>query len=103
MVQLGWKYDPEKFRRHVTESKIFWDIARGDESAGVGDILGRPFLSPEGPPATYPPDQVATANSPGDDPGDIPFRLQQIAQLYESGVISHDEWGGLRARILSGL
>ena len=79
---MGWKRDPEKFRRHVAEAKGFWGMATGDEPAGVEDIFGRPFLPPEGPPVTYEPGEVNT--SPGDERSDVLFRLQQLAQSSRS-------------------
>lgn len=99
---MGWQKDPEKFQRHIDEAKIFWGIAKGDEPAGVGDILGRPFLPPEGPPMSYPP-EVYAPTSPGDDRGDVLFRLQQLAQLYESGALTAQEFSAAKQRILQGM
>lgn len=99
-ADMGWKRDPEKFRRHLAEAKGFLGAATGDEPAGAEDLFGRPFLPPEGPPVTYQRDEVAT--SPGDERSDVLYRLQQLAQLYEAGVLSPAEFSAAKARVLAG-
>lgn len=99
---MGWKRDPEKFRRHVQEAKSFWSMAQGDEPAGLEDLVGRPFLPPEGPPEQYPRDVLGGVTGPGDDRSDTLLRLQQLAQLYESGVLTPAEFQTLKGRILAG-
>lgn len=101
---MGWRYDPEKLRRHVEEARTFGRYARGKEPAGLEDLLGRPFLSPDGEPARYPAPVTPLPTGPGDYLRlDAALRLQQIGQLYESGVISLSEFESLRDRVLSGL
>jgi len=97
---MGWKRDPEKLRRHIEEAKGFWGVATGDEPAGLEDLVGRPFQPPEGPPVTYPRQEMPT--SPGDDRSDVLFRLQQLAQLYEAGVLTQAEFTQAKSRVLSG-
>lgn len=99
---MGWQRDPEKFQRHLAEAKNFWAMANGNEHASVEDLLGRPFLPPKGPPERYPTDAY-TRTSPGDDRDDILYRLQQLAQLYESGVLTQQEFTAAKERILQGM
>jgi hypothetical protein len=99
---MGWRRDPEKFRRHIAEAKGFFDQAKDGPAAGVEDLFGRPFLPPAGPPVhlEYPTPQPVT--SPGDEQNDVYLRLMQLGQLYESGVITQQEFEELKARIISG-
>ena len=97
---MGWKRDPEKFKRHVDEAWGFLEQARGNEPAGYEDLLGRPFLPPKGPPMSYPPHVLGPG--PGDDNSDVLFRLQQLAQLYEAGVLTPSEFQVAKRRVLSG-
>lgn len=99
---MGWKRDPEKFRRHVQEARTFWQIAQGDEPAGLEDVLGRPFLPPDGPPQQYPDAVLPRPTGPGDTDSDMLFRLQQLAQLYEAGLLTPAEFETVKARILAG-
>ena len=99
---MGWRYDPDKFRRHVDEARTFGRYARGKEPASWDDLLGRPFLPPEGEPVQYPVPSLPLPTGPGDDDRlDVALRLQQIAQLYESGLITYPEFQSLRERVLS--
>lgn len=77
-------------------------VATGNEPAALEDVLGRPFLPPEGPAASYPPEVIAAPTGPGDDRADLLYRLQQLAQLYEAGVLTPAEFAAAKARVLAG-
>jgi hypothetical protein len=99
---MGWGRDPEKFKRHVAEARGFFEQAKDGPPAGMEDLFGRPFLPPAGPPlrADYPTPHPATSR--GDEQNDVYLRLMQLGQLYESGVITQQEFEDLKARVISG-
>lgn len=81
---MGWRHDPEKVRRHVDEAKRFWDVARGDEPAGLKDLVGRPFQHPS-------PSEPDVTPQPHPTP-EVNLYVLQAAQLYEAGAINQQQF-----------
>ena len=81
---MGWTYDRDKVKSQVDEFRMFIDKARGDEPAGVEDLLGRPFRHPAADqPDVTPQVQPATQ---------VNYYVLQVAQLYEAGVIDSNQY-----------
>jgi hypothetical protein len=106
---MGWGLDKDKVHRQWEEWTRFTHQARGDQPAGLEDMLGRPFAIPAWPHDTSPGDLIGTPHdtSPGDepfvlDPIGVPendYALAQLAQLAEAGVLSPREFAALQQRV----
>jgi hypothetical protein len=96
---MGWRLDKDKVRRQWEEASRFLEVARGDERAGLEDLVSRPFEPPSGPEEIYP--RQALATSVGDEKLETIYLLQSLGHLYESGVLAHGEFLAIRDRILS--
>jgi hypothetical protein len=81
---MAWTYDADKVGSQWDEFRAFLDQARGDQPAGPGDLLGRPFRHP----ADDQPD-VTLQPQPRPEPN---YYLLQAAQLYEAGLINQQQY-----------
>jgi hypothetical protein len=79
---MGWELDRPKVQSQWDEFQRFLTQARGDQPAGLGDIVGRPFEHPSQPAVTPQPHATPEVN----------YHLLQVGQLYEAGVIDQRQY-----------
>lgn len=89
---MGWNLDREKVRSQYQEAAAFLRQAKGDEPAGLENLLGRPFRNPQYP--DVPPARIEPQSSSGAN-----YYLYLLSQLYEADVIDPGEFETLRARL----
>lgn len=108
---MGWGLNKPKVRDQWAEWTRFTQMARGENPAGLEDMVGRPFRTPVYPPGTSRGDDLLgqSNNGQGDEPlalEPVPtpeqqYALAMLAHLAEMGVLSRLEFDVLQARVRS--
>jgi hypothetical protein len=91
---MGWGYDRDKVQQHVDEAKTFLRYARGDERAGLEDMIGRPFKDRSELPEEDRPQPV--------EPVQVNIYMLHAQQLLEADLITVEQYSQIVSSVQRG-
>jgi len=92
---VGWRHDPKLVRSHWAEAKEFFEVAKGDQPAGLEDLIGRPFRQPDPPP----PVQNCPVVPQPVQPVEVNIYLLQAQQMLEANIINQQTYQQIIQRV----